>query len=124
MASNSWRGPGPALRAALVLAAAALGALGPAAVRAAADEERLTNPRLGDPAAIEEGRSFYRTRCVICHGSNGGRGPNLFATPLDDQGFLYVVIQGRRSMPAFGLRMSPDDVWAVHAYVRSTDHYE
>ena len=35
-----------------------------------------------------------------------------------------VVIQGRRSMPAFGLRMSPDDVWAVHAYVRSTDHYE
>lgn len=84
----------------------------------------MVNPRLGDPAAIEEGRHLYRTRCVICHGRNGGRGPNLFATKIDDEAFLETVIQGRGNMPAFGLRMSPDEVWAVHAYVKSTDHYE
>jgi len=26
-------------------------------------------------------------------------------------------------MPAFGLRLSPDEVWQVHAFVKSTDHY-
>ena len=37
-----------------------------------------------------------------------------------------TVINGRKgaSMPAFGLQMSPDEVWEVNAYVRSTDHYE
>jgi mono/diheme cytochrome c family protein len=36
------------------------------------------------------------------------------------------VINGRKgtAMPTFGLQMSPDQVWEVHAYVRSTDHYE
>ena len=37
-----------------------------------------------------------------------------------------IVINGRKgaAMPAFGLQMSPDEVWKVHAYVSSTDHYE
>jgi mono/diheme cytochrome c family protein len=26
-------------------------------------------------------------------------------------------------MPAFGLRLSPDEVWQIHAFVKSTDHY-
>lgn len=88
------------------------------------DEARLENPRLGEAEAVSEGRRLYRTRCVICHGREGGRGPNLFATQLDDEAFLTTVIQGRGTMPSLGLRMSPDEVWAVHAYVRSTDHYE
>ena len=50
--------------------------------------EQIVNPRLGNPEAIEEGRRFYRTRCVICHGRSGGRGPNLFATRLGDAAFL------------------------------------
>jgi mono/diheme cytochrome c family protein len=121
MASSDDRRP--VLRAGLCLAVA-IASLPFGGPDAAAAEDRLRNPRLGDPAAIEEGRRFYRTRCVICHGSDGGRGPNLFASGLDDEAFLEVVIQGRRTMPAFGLRMSPDDVWAVHAYVKSTDRYE
>lgn len=99
------------------LAAAAL-------VGVAAAEERLVNPRIGDPAAVAEGRRLYRVRCVICHGDHGGRGPNLFATRLDDEAFLNTVIQGRGTMPSLGTRMSPEEVWAVHAYVKSTDHYE
>ena len=97
---------------------AAAGAPRPAA-------EALTNPLLGDAGPSPPGRA-YRTRCYICHLNQGGRGPNLFATTLTDEQFLIRVINGRKGapMPAFGLQMSPDEVWEVNAYVRSTDHYE
>lgn len=85
----------------------------------------LTNPFIGQPEAIEEGLQIYRSKCYICHLSKGGRGTNLFATKISDEKFLEIVINGRKGtqMPAFGLRLSPDDVWKVHAYVKSTDHY-
>jgi mono/diheme cytochrome c family protein len=109
----------------LVAAALAL-ALPAGATAPVGAEEELTNPALGDPAAVEEGRRIYRQRCYICHLSNGGRGPNLFASPISDEQFLMIVINGRKGtvMPAFGLQLSPDDVWQVHAYVKSTDHHE
>ena len=105
--------------------AAAL-ALASALAASARAEEPLTNPVAGDPAAIEAGRKTYRQRCYICHLSHGGRGPNLFASKLTDEKFLITVINGRKgaTMPAFGLQMTPDEVWEVHAYIRSTDHYE
>ena len=104
-------------------AALALASVLAASARA---EEPMSNPLLGDPAAIEAGRKTYRQRCYICHLSHGGRGPNLFASKLTDEKFLLTVINGRKgaTMPAFGLQMTPDEVWEVHAYVRSTDHYE
>ncbi len=88
-------------------------------------DEKLTNPFLGQSQAIDEGRWIYRSKCVVCHGKAGARGPNLFATKLSDEGFLETVINGRKGtlMPAFGLRLSPDDVWMVHAFVKSTDQY-
>ena len=100
-----------------------LAVLGGAATAAA---EPLTNPVLHDPQAITAGRTIYRQRCYVCHHREGGRGPNLFATKLGDEAFLETVINGRKGavMPAFGLQLSPDEVWQVHAYVKSTDHYE
>ena len=120
MASNRlhhWRG----LTAAALTLTLAVGAMLPVLA-----EEGMVNPMLGDQAAIDGVRKTYRQRCYICHLSQGGRGPNLFATTLSDEKFLMTVINGRKgaSMPAFGLQMSPDEVWEVNAYVRSTDHYE
>ena len=88
-------------------------------------DEALTNPVLGQPQAIEQGEGLYRSHCVVCHGRAGGRGPNLFETTLSDRQFMETVINGRKGtqMPAFGLRLSPDEVWQVHAYVKSIDHY-
>lgn len=100
--------------------AAALVAAAPCALA----DDAVTNPFLGKPDSIAEGRTTYRSRCYICHLEKGGRGPNLFATSLSDEQFLEVAINGRRTMPAFGTLMSPDEIWAVHAYVKSTDHYE
>jgi mono/diheme cytochrome c family protein len=84
-------------------------------------DEPLTNPFLGQPQAIEQGDALYRRHCVVCHGRAGGRGPNLFETKLSDERFLEIVINGRKGtqMPAWGLRLSPDEVWAVEAYVKS-----
>ncbi len=89
------------------------------------ETEGLTNPLLADAGAINLGRRFYRARCIICHLKAGGRGPKIFRSDLTHEQFLEVVINGRDStqMPAFGERMSPDDVWAVHAFVMSRDRY-
>ena len=80
---------------------------------------------LGQPDAIEAGRDTYRSKCLVCHRRPAARGPNLFATKLSDERFLETVINGRKGtqMPAFGLRLSPDEVWQLHAFIKSTDHY-
>ncbi len=105
-----------AAAACLVVAAVAAG-------RAAAEDD-IVNPVLGQAEAVAAGRVIYRTRCYICHLGNGGRGPNLFASKLSDYQFLETAINGRGTMPALGTLMTPDDIWNVHAYVKSTDHYE
>ena len=99
--------------------------LGIVAFRSGSADEEPTNPFLGQPEAIDEGLQIYRSKCYVCHHSAGARGPNLFKTKLSDEKFLETVINGRKGtqMPAFGLRLSPDEVWKVHAYVKSTDHY-
>ena len=81
------------------------------AVPGRADEE-MTNPVLGQQQAIEQGDTIYRSHCIGCHGRAGGRGPNLFETKLSDAQFMETVINGRKGtqMPAWGLRLSPDDV--------------
>jgi mono/diheme cytochrome c family protein len=103
----------------LALAAAAFLANG------SSSGEELSDPFLGQPDAIAAGRIIYASKCYVCHHSAGARGPNLFATKLTDEQFLEVVINGRKGtqMPAFGLRLSPDEVWQVHAFIKSTDHY-
>lgn len=104
-------------------AAACIAAVSIARDRAAADDD-IVNPVLSQPEAIAADRMIYRTRCYICHLGNGGRGPDLFASELSDYQFLETGINGRGTMPAFGTLMTPDDVWSVHAYVKSTDHHE
>jgi len=88
-------------------------------------EEGLTNPVLGHPVAISAGRDIYRSKCLVCHHSAGARGPNIFKTKLSDHQFVETVIHGRKGtqMPGFGHRLSLEEVWQVHAFVKSTDHY-
>jgi len=112
---------------AAALALFLLAALPPAMIwhRSGSADEAVTDPYLGQPDAIAAGKQTYRSICYVCHHSAGGRGPNLFATKLSDERFLETVINGRKGtqMPAFGLRLSPDEIWQVHAFVKSTDHY-
>jgi mono/diheme cytochrome c family protein len=90
----------------------------------AGQTDELTNPLLGDPAAIEEGERIFRSRCTGCHWSPL-RAPVLFQTDLSDEKFLEAVIAGRQgnrgNMPPFGYVLSPDDVWKVHAFVMARE---
>src|SRR5262245_30721860 len=116
-----WRSIGNGLSAVCFLAMLSVRDTGGIALA----DEALTDPLLGQPDAIDAGRDTYRSKCLVCHGSSGARGPNLFATKLSDERFLETVINGRKGtlMPAFGARLSIDEVWQVHAFVKSTDHY-
>lgn len=80
----------------------------------------------GFAQAIAAGRRVHRQRCYVCHLSEGGHGTNPFKATISDETFLMTAINGcsRAIMPAFGLKMGPDEVWQVQACVRSTDHCE
>jgi mono/diheme cytochrome c family protein len=88
-------------------------------------EDAVTDPYLGQADAIAAGHDIYGSKCYICHHSAGGRGPNLFASKLTDEQFLKTVTNGRKStqMPGFGTRLSVDEIWQLHAFVKSSDHY-
>jgi mono/diheme cytochrome c family protein len=88
-------------------------------------EDAVTDPYLGQADAIAAGHDIYGGKCYICHHSAGGRGPNLFASKLNDEQFLKVVTNGRKGtqMPAFGSRLSVDEIWRLRAFIKSTDHY-
>lgn len=108
-APASWAGP-----TALLLLGSA-----PLLVPATRAGEATPNPFLDQPAAIEQGEQIYRARCIVCHPRAGGRQRNLFAAKFTDEQFLDVVIGGRRGMPAFRSRLSPDEVRKVLAFVRT-----
>ena len=93
--------------------------------RLALADDVVTDPYLGQPAAIAAGKDVYRSKCLVCHQSAGGRGPNLFATKISDEKFFQTVTNGRKGtqMPAFGQRLTPDEIWQVRAFNKSTDHY-
>lgn len=114
----------------LLASVIALGSLSAAFLVSAADESSgaMKDPYLGDRHAIAEGRDIYRNHCIVCHRNRGGRGPDLFETKLSDAQFAAVVLGGREGfrgkMPAFGKRLSLDQVWKVLAFVRSRNSYQ
>jgi cytochrome c oxidase cbb3-type subunit 3 len=80
------------------------------------------NPYRGQPEALEEGERIYRSRCYGCHFRGGGRGPNIFQSPLTDTQFMDAVAHGRpNGMPAWSGVLSTEEIWKVHAFTLSRD---
>jgi mono/diheme cytochrome c family protein len=77
-----------------------------------------------DPT-LARGQQVYRQNCASCHGTkgDGGSAPRLAGVVagrypnIDDQ--IAVIAEGRAGMPAFGERLSQEDMAAVAAYERS-----
>ena len=73
------------------------------------------------------GAEVYASSCAGCHGSDGGGGvgPQLadgavveaFPDPADE---VAVVTDGRGGMPAFGDRLSAEEIDAVVEFTRTT----
>jgi len=77
----------------------------------------------GSPEAA--GASIYRASCATCHGQDGqgGVGPTLagavvsrFPDPADQ---VAVVRDGRGGMPAFGGRLTDEEIAQVVEYTRT-----
>lgn len=82
-------------------------------------------------ARASTGQQIYEQNCLPCHGAKGyGDGPGAAALPvkpfdltthvlLHDEQYLYAtILDGRGYMPAFGSRLSQDQILDVIAYTR------
>ena len=87
----------------------------------------LTNPFEGDKASIAEGaKLFIAYNCLDCHGADGSgaMGPSLADNRWHFGGgsaeVFESIYQGRPDgMPAWGGRISNEQIWSLVTYVRS-----
>jgi putative heme-binding domain-containing protein len=93
-----------------------------------AQQAEATNPVQGNAQAIEQGLQLFRLSCASCHGLNakGLRGPDLttgqFARGGSDAQLFRTIMQGIPGTDMPGAQYSdatPDQVWALVAYLRT-----
>jgi len=99
---------------------------GPRVVAEDKPEAQATKPAAGGaaPAAppAADGKAVFTDTCGSCHtlsaaGTSGTVGPNLDDVSLDASAIEGIVRDGRGGMPAFGDKLSDDEVSAVAAFV-------
>ena len=83
----------------------------------------------GVAADANEGEATYKARCKVCHGEDGV--PKSFAKgspAFNDQAWKEatsveaiekVVAEGRKRMPAFQNKLTPEEIKAVSAYLKT-----
>lgn len=87
----------------------------------------VDHPYLRNAWATSEGkRLFAWMNCAVCHSPNGG---GAMGPPLSDEEWIYgaepenifATISGGRpnGMPAFGGKLSNQQIWQLVAYVRT-----
>jgi cytochrome c6 len=66
------------------------------------------------------GQLLFQQNCGHCHGANGKLGlngaHNLTKSNLNAFGRTYLVVNGMGKMPAFGKKLTPEQVQQVVAY--------
>lgn len=100
---------------------------GSAAAEDRQGKPKKLNPYTGNPQAIEEGMKLFRKwGCFGCHGTQagGGMGPSLVDTQWryggDDASVFETIQKGRPGgMPAWGDKLSDDEIWKIIAWLRS-----
>lgn len=79
-----------------------------------------------DPAQLDAGKILFETNCATCHGLDGtgsdtGRNLTDIAIQQPDRSVhIASVTDGKGIMPAWGGRLTPDEIDAAVAYVRLT----
>ena len=101
--------------------------------KAPATVNALQNPLPNDPRVVHAGQILFDNRCVQCHNPGGyGYGavgaylvphPPDLAAPLvqkiSNGAMFWHITMGQGKMPGFRHWMTPDERWALTAYVRS-----
>lgn len=93
----------------------------------------IVPPQLDHPELVRRGLTLYREHCVICHGAPGqgreraGLGLNPTPPPLEqaierwsDGEIYWTTAYGLKmaGMPSFLLGRTPEELWAIVAFVR------
>lgn len=101
-----------------------------------AEADTLQNPLTVNEKVIAAGKTIFKDKCERCHGPKGlGDGPDADPDSADNMDLtnvkraernsdgvvFYKVMNGRRKpkMPVFKEELTPDQVWAVVAYVQT-----
>jgi mono/diheme cytochrome c family protein len=81
--------------------------------------------------ADDDGAAIFKGKCVMCHGADGsGDTPmgkkvaaaDLRSDPIQskpDDAFAATITKGKNKMPAFEEKLSPEQIKAVIAHIRS-----
>jgi cbb3-type cytochrome c oxidase subunit III len=101
------------------------------AAAAASGESAAADSRRGK-SQVQKGRAVYTANCARCHGGDGmshtSMGEMTQAPDLTDATWqsrrsaarmISSVTNGRGEMPAFKRKLSPQDIAAAVAYVRT-----
>lgn len=113
-----------------ILAAALMAALVVGASGCGGDDDEDTSATTAPAATTTEGEAdgaavFASAGCGGCHtlaaaGASGTTGPNLDELQPDKETVVEQVTNGGGGMPAFGDRLSEEEIEAVATYVAET----
>lgn len=71
---------------------------------------------------LPDGKTVFEDKCARCHGKDGTKGllgaKNLQISTLPDAELLQVITKGRRIMPAWGNKLSVQELQLVLNYVK------
>ncbi len=87
-------------------------------------EQTQTTEGSGGGTQAAAGKEVFTSNCAGCHtladaGTNGTQGPNLDELKPSESTVQSQVTNGGGGMPAFGDRLSEEQIQAVAAYVSS-----
>ena len=100
------------------------------------EEVDRKNPIESNSTSIAEGKRLYgATDCALCHGKDGG-GKGVLARDISmnthdwakaeslakftDGELCYIILKGKGRMPAYEGKETPEQVWEIVNYIRST----
>ena len=69
------------------------------------------------------GKAIYERKCSRCHGEDGTpekrNVPNLKKSDMTDAERIEIITNGEEKMPAFGKKLSREEIQAVMVYTKS-----
>jgi len=72
---------------------------------------------------INKGREVFESKCAKCHGNDGTKGKwgarNLQVSRLGDSEMRTIISNGKRIMPAWGKRLTDDEMISVMDYIKT-----
>ena len=86
---------------------------------------------IAGPAVLADGAATFKSKCAMCHGPDGAgqttMGKNLKlkdlgsaeVQKLTDAELIKITTDGKGKMPAYGAKLTADEIKAVVAHIRS-----